>query len=177
MILGDSMRKAAKERKVVKKNISSGNEVEKFIKILVFVLVFVAIFWLITILITNKDNKKTTTESAIQYKEILVGSILNREPESYYVLVQYKDDSNIKSYNSLINSYIAKDEHLEVYNVDLTVGFNEKYMSTKANLNIAKISDIKFSETTLLQIEKGKITKTVTGSDKITDFLTKLKNA
>ena len=112
-------------------------------------------------------------EPTIQYSKIIVGSILNRDEKDYYVLVEAKDDSNISDYESSINIYNNKEKHLRFYTVDLSDPFNESYVSDEAKLDVKKISDIKFSETTLLHIQDGKIASYRVGED-ISTYLTKL---
>lgn len=175
--MGDSMRKTAKERKQLKqeKNTfsSSNNEVFNFLKILIVVVVLVIVFWLITMLITN-DKTKKSEDTVIQYNEILVGSILSKDSEKYYVLVEAENDDNVYSYEQLITKYKNKEDHLDFYTVDLSDDFNSKFVSDKANLNVKKITDIRFSETTLLEIKNKKIVKTITSDDEIEKYLTNL---
>lgn len=171
------MRKTAKERKIAKNMyVTEDKEGISFLKILIGIVAVVLIFWLITYLVTNKKTTSTTstTDVTIQYTKILVGSILNRSEESYYVLVEGENDSNTSNYESLISTYNSKDDHLRVYTVDLSDGFNSNYVSTTANLDVDKIVDIRFSGTTLLKIENGKITDKVTDSSAINTYLTNL---
>lgn len=170
------MRKNAKERKMAKNMYAStDDEGLSFIKILAILVAIVLIFWLITYLVTNKKSTtNTSSDVTIQYTKILVGSILNRNEESYYVLVEGADDSNTSNYETLITTYNSKDDHLRVYTVDLSDGFNQTYVATTANLNVDKITDIRFNGTTLLKIESGKITDTVTDADAINTYLTNL---
>lgn len=175
--MGDSMRKTAKERKQLKqaKNTfsSSNNEVFNFLKILIVVVVLVLVFWLITMFITS-DKTKKSEDTVIQYNEILVGSILSKDSEKYYVLVEAENDDNVYSYEQLITKYKNKKDHLDFYTVDLSDDFNSKFVSDKANLNVEKITDIRFSETTLLEIKNKKIVKTITSNDEIKKYLTNL---
>lgn len=167
------MRKNAKERK----NISSNNDFElfDFIKIILILLVILVAFSLITMFVTRdkKTNSGDNTEETIQYTKIIVGSILNRGEQDYYVLVENSDDENLISYESLISKYNNKSEHLRFYTVDLSDPFNNKYISEESKLDVDKITDIRFSETTLLHIQNGKIVSYRVG-DNITSYLTKL---
>ena len=179
------MRKSAKERRIVKEKknareikaakssnmfINSDNEVANFIKIVVAIVVLVLVFTLITNLVINKNNKTKTT-SDIQYSKIIVGNILNRSEESYYVLVENKEDSNLAIYESYIATYKNKEEHLMIYTVDLDAGFNESFKSEQSNLEVSNISDIRFSQTSLLKIENGKITTATDNSEEIINIL------
>lgn len=180
------MRKTAKERRIAKEKknlkeikksktsntfINNDSEVANFIKIVILVVVLVLIFTLITNIIVNNNNKKANPSSEIQYTKIIVGNILNRTEEAYYVLVENNDDTNLATYNSYISTYKAKEDHLMVYIVDLDSGFNEPFKAEKSNLNVKNISDIRFSNTTLLKIENGKITTSTDNSEKIKNIL------
>lgn len=177
------MRKTAKERRIAKeiKNsktsntfINNDSEVANFIKIVILVVVLVLIFTIITNIIVNNNNKKANPSSEIQYTKIIVGNILNRAEEAYYVLVQNNDDTNLATYNSYISTYKEKEGHLMFYMVDLDSGFNEPFKAEKSKLNVTDISDIRFSNTTLLKIENGKITTSTDNSEKITNILKEL---
>lgn len=169
------MRKSAKERKALKQNkntfVNSNDEAYNFIKILASVILFVIIFTIITVIVVNKENKKASSPSEIQYTEIIVGNILNRKEESYYVLVNAINDENLSLYQNYISLYNKKDEHLKIYTVDLNDGFNSNYLSDKSNFDISTINDIKFSQTTLLKIKSGKITKHIENADDIKSYL------
>lgn len=174
MFLGDNMKKATKEKRNTKDMfVENENVASNFVKILIIVAILALTFGLITYAVTHKSTNKTDS-TVIQYDKILVGSILNREDDNYYVLVEMSDDSNNSTYESSIDTYNAKDEHLRFYTVDLSDGFNTNYVSDKANLKVTNISDIRFSTTTLLKIENHKIAKTITNSTEIQTFLTDL---
>ena len=163
------MRKNAKERKVItndEMNLSS------FFKIIVWLLVVLVVFTLITMFVT-RDKKEKTDNNEIQYTNIIVGSILNRGEEDYYVLVEKEDDTNISSYQTMIDTYNKKEEHLRFYIVLLSDPFNASYVADEANLSVEKITDIRFNETTLLHIQNGKIVSSRVGS-KISDYLNNL---
>lgn len=178
------MRKASYERKIVKKNkkakemkstntfVNTDNEITNFIKILLIVTAFVVIFTIITNIVVNKKTKPTPTE--IQYTNIIVGNILNKDEKTYYVLVKDNDDSKISTYQNYINTYIKKEEHIRFYYVDLSDGFNEQYKQEESNLKVENISDIKFKTTTLLKIEDGKIVNAIDNSDELEKFLKEL---
>lgn len=174
--MGDIMRKPAKERKLAKSTNmalkSSDNEVVNFIKILIIVLILVILFTLLTMFLVNKKDKTSDEDVQFQYSKIIVGNILSRNEESYYVLVEKENDTNLGSYKNYISTYKSKTDHLKVYEVDLSDGFNEQYIAEESNLNITNISEIRFKDTTLLKIDAGKITY---ASDNSEEIETKLK--
>jgi len=154
-------------------NYTDDINIMNFGKIIIILLIVLVAFSLLTMFMTRdkSDNNETVT---IQYDKIIVGSILNRSEERYYVLVEYPDDTYISGYEGLINTYVSNPEHYRFYKVDLNDAFNKSYISDNANLNVTNITDIKFSETTLLRIKNGEIREAITGYDNITDYLTNL---
>ena len=162
------MRKNARERKVIA---SDEMSVSGFFKIILWLLIILIGFTLITMYVTRDKKEKPSND--IQYTNIIVGSILNRSEEDYFVLVEKEDDTNIQSYQTMIDKYNNKDEHSRFYIVLLSDPFNASYVADEANLSVEKITDIRFSETTLLHIKDGKITSARVGND-ISDYLNKL---
>lgn len=164
------MSKKTKERNVVK--YSDNMNVMSFLKILVVILVVLTLFTLITMYATRNKNDNKKAE-VVQYTKIIVGSILNRPEEKYYVLVEKENDADIATYEQLINSYNKKEDSLRVYTVDLADAFNQPYVSDKASLEVSKIEDIKFNDTVLLEIKDGKIYKAIL-KENINTYLTNL---
>ena len=203
------MRKNAKERKVITNDEMS---VGGFVKIIVWLLIILIGFTLITMYVTRDKKEKPSND--IQYTNIIVGSILNRSEEDYFVLVEKEDDTNIQSYQTMIDKYNNKDEHSRFYIVLLSDRFRVRGRGRLAqdpprpreilldvgrrivqrpqraragekgtgsggtnawnsDLSVEKITDIRFSETTLLHIKNGKIASTRVGND-ISDYLNKL---
>ena len=162
------MRKNAKERRIsTEEEMSVGS----FFKIIIWLLIIIVIFTLITMFATREKKPKENND--IQYTNIIVGSILNRGEDDYYVLVEKEDDTNISTYQTKIDKYNNKEEHSRFYIVLLSDPFNAGYVADEANLSVEKITDIRFSETTLLHIKNGKISSTRVG-DSISEYLDKL---
>lgn len=137
-------------------------------KFVVIVIVAFAAFYGITILVTNKKaDEKQKIEASIQYDEILVGQILNNKDESYYVLVENEDNENNINYYQ----YISKKNNLKVYYCDLSNAFNKKFKSDDSNLYVDSIDQIKFADTVLLYVEKGKIVSAYETDEEITNTL------
>ena len=165
------MRKSAKERRQARNSVVVDDElkIESFLKIVVALLLILAIFAGITIFATR--DKKEKVETNIQYTKIIAGSILNRSEEDYYVLVEAKDDSNISTYESLIDTYTKKADSKRVYIVDLSDPFNSNYIGEENKINFEDINDTKFSETVLLHVINNKISSTKFGEN-IKTYLT-----
>lgn len=140
----------------------------RLLKFVVIVVLAFAAFYAITVFVTNKkETKKEKIESSIQYDEILIGEILNRDYDSYYVLVENEDNENNDYYYQYVNSQNEK----KVFYCDLSNSFNKKYKSTESNLSVTNIDEIKFSDTTLLYIEGGKIINAYENNEDITNIL------
>ena len=162
------MRKNAKERKMVT---TDEMNVASFAKIIVWLLIILLGFTLITMYVTRDKEEKPNND--IQYTNIIVGSILNRGEEDYFVLVEKDDDTNLSSYQTLIDKYNEKEEHSRFYIVLLSDPFNKSYVASESKLDVDSINDIRFSGTTLLHIKNGKIVSSRVG-DSIKEYLNKL---
>ena len=147
-------------------NVDEGITLFNLFKFIVIVVVAFVAFYGITVLVTNKkESKKEDTKVDIQYDEILVGEILNRNIESYYVLVV---DGDLDSYYQ----YVGSDNNAnKVYYCDLSNSFNKPYLSDESNLFVSNIGEIKFSKTTLLNIESNKIVNAYEDADEILNIL------
>lgn len=165
------MRKNAKERK--RAVIDDEIKVSSFFKIIIAILIILVIFTLITLLATRDKKDNVTANIEFQYDKILVGSILNRVEDDYFVLVQMKGEPNSSSYKNLIDTYSKKSEHSRFYYVDLGDEFNSKYVGSENNIDFTNILDVKFANTTLLHIKDGKIVSQRSGDD-IMSYLEKI---
>ena len=146
--------------------------VKNFIIILLIVLVCGIAVYFITRAFVSKDlfKKEEKEESKMQdvslsYDTALVGTILNRPSDDYYVVLynEAKDESFV--YYNFKAEYTRKTDHLPLYFVDLGNKLNASYESDKTDVT-GDIKDMKFGEFTLLRIQKGKITKTITDLEK-----------
>ena len=137
------------------------------IKFVVVVIIAFIAFYGITLLVTNnKETKKESNNAAIQYDEILVGEILNRKNETYYVLVE--DSSS----ETTLSQYIGSNNNTKkVFFCDLENAFNKTYKSDESNLYVDNISEIRFKNTTLLEIENGKIVNSYEENEQIENTL------
>ena len=144
-------------------------EVYRFIKILIGVIIVVAGAYFIANAIDkkNESTKETATEVEISSTKIIVGSILNRPYDNYYVLAYKSQDNESVVYETLLSMYLSKEKALKVYVVDLDNGLNKGYYSEKGNPKATKIDDLKISSPTLIKVSKKKIAKYVEGQESI----------
>lgn len=163
----------AKNMKNVKA-VDTGNEMGKFVLMIIVVAVLFGIFYGITVLITNKkeQNKPTgTTEPKIEYDKILLGNLFKQKEDKYYVFISDQDDENIAIYESYLQVYSKLDKHDMVYYSVLNHPMNAQFKGDKTNTNVTNILDLKVKGTTLVYVEKGKITKTYDTEEKLLNYL------
>lgn len=160
------------ERQILKNNGSvESDEYKKLLIIIAIIASVFLVFYLATVLFTKKDDsdnifKNDLDASEIQYDEIIIGTMFNQNSDSYYVLLLEEDEQ----YKSLYDSYITtiRDNKDKIYTVDLTNAFNKEYVSDKSSYNK---DNFKVKGTTLIKIEKSKITKSYEDKEKIADIL------
>lgn len=171
--------KSNKSKKVDKKvNLFglSGQNYKKNIGIILMVLVLFGIFYLMTVHITNGDSNSTTsdtssTETEIQYDEILVGSSFDMNDKEYLVVYYDKSDSELlNSISSGITTYTSKEDSLNVYEADLSNSFNKKFVSDTSNTDPSTSSELSFDGPTLIKFSKGKVMEYIEGEDSILDY-------
>lgn len=175
------MMKKAKQikNKVSKSVISSDNEMSKLlILILVVALIFI-LFYVITLFVTDDKNTATNSEeniqATIQYEKILAGNIFSQKNDEYYVLVYFEDDKFIDLYKNYLAYYSAiVDGAVPYYYVDMNDVFNNNFISDVSSLSSNNVSDLKFSQTTLLRIRNHSIVSTYEGKDNITGKLDRM---
>lgn len=147
-------------------------EVKRFVCILIVLLIIIGCIYFLTSRNTgNKTN--TTTEATIQYNEISVGMILNRnEYSEYYVLAYLDDSSNYADLSKLYKAYQNKTGNTKLYTVDLNDPINKDFVTKDTpKINVTNAADFKFSTDTLLYIKDGKISKTYTTFKSIENVL------
>ncbi len=142
-------------------------KIENLIKIIIIVLLIAGIFYGLTILITkNKKNTSSstgnTTNTDIQYTEILLGSLYNQKENEYYVLVE--TESDYLTLSSIVNTYHKKAEAIKLYISNLDDAMNKKYKGETSNFENQYPT---FSKSTLLKIANGEIVEHIEGTSDI----------
>lgn len=173
------------ETKVVSKKIKEekirteeGETLHRFIVIFIVIIVLMVAIYLISALVsgkgktTNNTTDNETAETSINYSIVNVGTILNRNQyDKYYVMVYDADSNNAIYYSALITNYTNKAEHEKVFFCDLGNPLNKEYAKEESNPSAQKVEDFAFGEVTLLEIQKGKVTKYVENIDEIKSIL------
>lgn len=135
---------------------NNSTESDEYKKLIILVAIIASVFILFFILTTlftkkNHDNifENKLDASEIQYKEIIIGSMFDKDGE-YYVLLIEKDDV----YKDLFDTYISKIKDDKLYTVDLSNAFNKKYLSDDYSYDD---DEFKVKGTTLVKIDDHKI--------------------
>ncbi len=147
---------------------------KQFLITLIIVIIGVVGIYLLTKYVVKKDNatnNSSTTEEKnyIDPNTAIVGTMLNKSSDAYYVIIYDKTKDNATTYYSLVSTYKAKDKALKVYTVDLSNSLNKKYIATdnKTNPKATNLEDLKFGEVTLLKVKNNKITEAYETTDAI----------
>lgn len=165
--------KKIKESKIKYQGSETANEIKKYIIVLVSIIaVFIGLYFLTGKLIVKDLVEETDdTKVEISYTEIVMGSLLNRPEEKYYVVAyNTKTDENGLAYT--IASYRGKTTKETVYSVDLSNKFNSSYYEKDySSTEIpTSLDNLKVGDYTLFTIEKGIITKVVNGFENVEKF-------
>ena len=142
-------------------------EIKKFLIVIVVVLLCVCAIYLLTRAFVTKDlfkkdkgeDTEEVIEGSVNYDVAIMGQILNRPYDEYYVAIYNQSEGDyISEMSSLVSSYNQKDKHLHIYTVDLSNELNKSYYDPEnVNTKATKLEDIKVGDITLLKIRKGKI--------------------
>lgn len=138
---------------------------------LVVVLVVFALFYGLTLFINDSSRKLNTkepevVEPEIGYLEILGDNTFIMSPHEYYVLFYDFEGPEAVYFEYLINKYSSV-EGQYIYMVDLSKGFNSKFVSKETNKKAKKAGDLKVKDATLIKIEKGKNVEYTEGSSQV----------
>lgn len=119
--------------------------------------------------IFTKEND-ITYKAEIQSTKILCGSILNRSDSEYFVIAYKLKEDSASLYESFLEKYNQGTNILPLYKLDLSNSRNGICTSDTVNIS-NNISELKFSEPTLIKVKDGKIIESYTTYEKIKDIL------
>lgn len=164
-----------RERNKKSQEINPQDEVKSFLYTFLGVIVFMGIVYLCILgmkhlgVFEKGYTEPVKEETVINYEFIPMGTILNRNEKSYYVL--FDNFKNSLTEDVYINGLLSEQKMYRVYKVDMSLKENEKYLSKEPNAKAQTISDLKINGITLIKVSDGKIVKYLTGSDEIENFL------
>lgn len=167
------------KRKIEQIDSGFDSNVWHYITVISIVIIFICAFYLLTLYITSKngnnDSKKDDTESTtseISYSDIMIGRSFSISDGEYYVVYYDKTDDSINSsLTSVVSDYKSKEEHLDIYSVNMGDGLNKKYAKDESNHNPSNASEFAISGPTLIKFSDGEVVDYVEGIDEITDYL------
>ena len=142
----------------------------RFVIILVIVLLCCVGFYFATKYIVNKEENETneTKEVEINNDVAIIGTMLNKKDNEYYVLIFDNNSKDIYTYQMLLSQYKAKDNSLKVYTVDLGNALNKPYYDKdNTNPKATELKDLRFGDITLIKVENKKITNAYESVDEV----------
>ncbi len=163
-----------KKKKNINYNTTEQTEIKKFLIVIVVVLAICGVMYFITRAFVTKDlgkkkDEEVVTPGTVNYNVAIMGQILNRGLDEYYVAIY---DSTSKDYASdmviMLNNYSTKEKALHVYRVDLSNKLNADYYDPdNVNTSAQSVAEMKVGDITLLKVKKGKISKYIVDYDKM----------
>ena len=169
------MKSVKRERNKNKIERTSTDEVKTFIYTSVGVLAFIGVTYLgmLGMQALGVFDKGYTApskgETEIDHEFISIGTVFNRELDTYYVLFDNYESSYTK--DAYINYLVDTQKDVKAYKVDMSDLNNDKYASEESNPKAQKVEDLKINGITLIKISKGKNVKYITGSEEIEKYL------
>lgn len=174
-------RKNLKKKKIeAAEEIKLNDSILNKIIIALTVICILGLFYLLTLYITNKHSDKNTTEektesteTAINYDEIMLGKTFSMNSDDYLVIFYDESNSDISSkYSDLVSKYKEKEDHLNIYKVDMSNTFNKGYATTEeSNKAPSKASELLINGPTLVRITNNSLAEYIEGEEEITNYL------
>ncbi|MDD4187265.1 MAG: hypothetical protein PHX04_00610 [Bacilli bacterium] len=151
--------KKMKNKKLKSRASEDTKEIKTLIIITLIIIVVSLGLYFLSDSLNNKKNKDDITEAVINYKEITIGTIFTRPYKEYYIFAYKNDDDNAYTFDNLLATYEAKENHQKIYYVDLAKKFNNFVLSEEANKKPTKSSEVKIKDYALILIKDGKVSK------------------
>jgi hypothetical protein len=164
-----------KQQKVQQQKINSDNEVRQFGLLVIIIVIILFVIYIISSLLKGKDYSSIFDNSLdvneIQYDEILVGTMLKQNEESYYVLVLDSNDPYTDILKDYVSSYLEEEYTIRLYTVDLNNIFNKSAKAEEFDYD-----SLKFKGNSLVLVENGIIKETEEDSENISKKLIEMTN-
>lgn len=151
-------------------NVTDGkNILTTFISVFIFIgIMYLGFIGLEKLGMFDAGYTAPETEAAeIDPNQIMIGSVFNRDEKTYYVLFDSSKEYESHSYIKTLTEKLNK----RVYYVDMSEPENAKHKSDTENKKAKEAKDLKIKDVTLIKISKGKISKYLSGVEKIETFL------
>lgn len=172
----EALKKQKEEKRVLREydKYDKNSQSKKTILTLIGVVIFIVLFYVVGLFFTGelsfKKKDYSTEEPDIQYEEILIGQVLNRDLDEYYVVFYDSETSpSITGLTSLPEPKIFKVNMENVLNKDYLVKEGEK--TNNSPKNIKSVTDLKVKAPTAIKVVKGKVTEYKEGHDAVYTYL------
>ncbi len=172
----DKTSKKSKVKKIKLEKYRSEEQMEviRFIRILVIVVVLIiGIYFFTKLFVVDKELKEESPiAGTINYSITMIGSMLIKPEEEYYVMIYNTKNLRSVYYSGLMSNYEQNENHLKIYFADLDKEFNQKFYDPEnINLDIEQISDLKVGDLTLIKVKDGAIDETFTDEEEVASEL------
>ncbi len=163
-----------KKKNKINYNTTEQDEIKKFLIVIVVVLAICGAFYLLARVFVTKDlftkeedKTEEVTTGTVDYGVAIMGQILNRPYDEYYVAIYDASEGKyIADMATILYNYSIKEKHLHVYTVDLSNPLNADYYDPEnVNTKAKSISEMKVGDITLLKIKNNKINKYIVDLD------------
>lgn len=163
-----------KKKSKINYNTTEQEEIKKFLIVIVVVLALCGAVYLLTRafvtkdLFTNEEDKtEEVTSGTVDYGMAIMGQILNRPYDEYYVAIYNAANGEyVADMATILYNYSIKEKHLHVYTVDLSNKLNAEYYDPEnVNTKAKTVADMKVGDITLLRVKNGKISKYIVDLD------------
>ncbi len=150
-------------------------ELKTFIIVVIgLVIILVGIYFFTRAFITkdlfNKEsNEITYSDGSVDYDVCIVGNMLSRPYNEYYVIAFSNEDLNANYYNTVVSKYTSLTDALKIYYIDLDNVLNGSYIANDDNISskFTTIDELKLGDITLFKVKNKKVTKMITNMDDI----------
>lgn len=144
-------------------------EISSFVKIIIGMVLILFVMYFVTnkIASNNVDYSKTYTDGSVGYSSIIIGSLLNRADEEYYVLIFDSENVDNTYVINKASEYASDEKSLPLYTADLSHELNKKFLSDKSSYKKDSLDNFKVSGTTLVKVKGSSIVKFIEGIDNI----------
>ena len=176
----EKQKENVKPKKIKPEKYRSDDQMEmiRFIRILIIVVVLIIGIYFFTRIFVTKDlineenNNDSVVEGVINYDVTMIGSLLNKPEEEYYVMIYNTENIRSVYYSSLMSNYNENEDALKIYFADLDKELNAKFYDPEhINLMVSNISDLKVGDLTLIRVENGQIAEAFSDEEEIANEL------
>ena len=168
-----------KKNKKIKYETEEQKEVKKFIFVVIGLVIIIVGIYFFTKAFVTKDlfdkSKDNYTEGVINYDSVIIGNMLNRPYDEYYLLAFSSENLQQNYYEALMNKYKSKEKSLKIFKIDLNNELNKKYVAEekgKISSKFESLENLKLGEITLIKVKNKKVIKFITNIDDIVKELT-----